>query len=327
MKTDRPIKDFLAEAEDILESANQTLLSLETGQAAGRIDPDQVNVLFRAIHSFKGLAGMFGLKEPSELSHKLEFLLDELRLGKVGLGRKVLDVVLGTVALLGRLVQQAGTDQPFEDIASALFDIDGILKAKPAAGSGRPIGEQVGLDQGILQVLTEYEEHRLRECIRERKNLFMLKAQFDFATFEIALKELNATLKKHGEIICTLPTAGGGSGIGFSIVVGTTEDAGLFASIVSLPHVAIEKITYVEERRTEERRAEGRTEEPKADTAGLKSVSNTVRVDIYKLDSLMNVVGGMHLVKNIIGRITKELRVMQWRHRYFRGSAQGAAQP
>ncbi len=209
MKTDRPIKDFLAEAEDILESANQTLLSLEHGQAAGRIDPDQVNALFRAIHSFKGLAGMFGLKEPSELSHKLEFLLDELRLGKVGLSRQALDVVLETVALLGRLVQQAGTDHPFEDIATALAGIDGILKAKPSAGSERPIGEQIGLDRGILQVLTEYEEHRLKECIRERKNLFMLKAQFEFADFETAIKELNATLKKHGEIICTLPTAGG----------------------------------------------------------------------------------------------------------------------
>jgi two-component system chemotaxis sensor kinase CheA len=316
VKTDRPIKDFLAEAEDILESANQTLLSLETGQAAGRIDPDQVNALFRAIHSFKGLAGMFGLKEPSELSHKLEFLLDELRLGKVGLGRKVLDVVLETVALLGRLVQQAGTDHPFEDIAAALFAIDGILQAKPVAGSGRPIGEQVGLDQGILQVLTEYEEHRLRECIRERKNLFMLKAQFDFSNFETAIKELNTTLKNHGEIICTLPTAGGGNGIGFSIVVGTTEGAESLTAVISLPNVTIEKIAYfeerrTEERRTEERRAEGRTEEPKADTAGIKSVSNTVRVDIYKLDSLMNVVGEMHLVKNIIGRITKELRTSQ----------------
>ena len=40
----------------------------------------------------------------------------------------------------------------------------------------------------------------------------------------------------------------------------------------------------------------------------LKSVSNTVRVDIYKLDSLMNTVGEMHLIKNIIGRIVKELR-------------------
>jgi two-component system, chemotaxis family, sensor kinase CheA len=315
MKTDRPIKDFLAEAEDILESANRTLLSLETGQAAGRIDPDQVNALFRAIHSFKGLAGMFGLKEPSELSHKLEFLLDELRLGKVNLGRKVLDVVLETVALLGRLVQQAGTDHPFEDIAAALYGIDGILNAKSSSGSGRPLGEQIGIDQGILQVLTEYEEHRLRECIRERKNLFMLKAQFDFSSFETAIKELNTTLKNHGEIICTLPTAGGGNGIGFSIVVGTTEGAESLAAAISLPNVAIEKIAYVserrtEERRTEERRAEGRTEEPKTDTAGLKSVSNTVRVDIYKLDNLMNVVGEMHLVKNIIGRITKELRAM-----------------
>ena len=104
MKTDRPIKDFLAEAEDILESANQTLLSLENGQAAGRIDPDQVNALFRAIHSFKGLAGMFGLKEPSEVSHRMESLLDELRLGKVALSREALDVLLETVALLGRLV-------------------------------------------------------------------------------------------------------------------------------------------------------------------------------------------------------------------------------
>jgi two-component system chemotaxis sensor kinase CheA len=321
VKTDRPIKDFLAEAEDILELANQTLLSLETGQAAGRIDPDQVNALFRAIHSFKGLAGMFGLKEPSVLSHKLEFLLDELRLGKVGLGRKVLDVVLETVALLGRLVQQAGTDHPFEDIAAALLGIDGILNAKPTSGSGRPLGEQIGLDQGILQVLTEYEEHRLRECIRERKNLFMLRAQFDFSNFETAIKELNTTLKNHGEIICTLPTAGGGNGIGFSIVVGTTEGAESLAAAISLPNVTIEKIAYVEERRTEERRtderraeerrAEGRTEEPKSDTAGIKSVSNTVRVDIYKLDSLMNVVGEMHLVKNIIGRITKELRAMQ----------------
>ncbi len=309
MKTDRPIKDFLAEAEDILESANETLLSLETGQVAGRIDPDLVNSLFRAIHSFKGLSGMFGLKEPSELSHKLEFLLDELRLGKVTLNRKTLDAVLETVALLGRLVQQAGTDHPFEDIAAALSGIDDILKAKPSAGADRPIDEQINLelDRGILQVLTEYEEHRLRECVKERKNLFILKAQFEFADFETAIKKLNDILKKHGEIICTLPTAGEGSGIGFSIVVGTATDEGSFTSAVSLPNVTIRKIDYFEDRRTEERRSE----EPKADTSGLKSVSNTVRVDIYKLDSLMNVVGEMHLVKNIIGRITRELRTMQ----------------
>ncbi len=301
-KTDRPIKDFLAEAEDILESANQALLALDSGQAAGRIDPDVVNSLFRAVHSFKGLAGMFELKEPSELSHKLEFLLDELRLGKVGLSREAVDVLVETVSQLGRLVQQAGTAQPFEDITAARERIEGILKAKPSAAGERTLAEQINLDRGILQVLTEYEEHRLRECVREQKNLFLLKADFELTDFESSIKELNATLKKYGEIICTLPTAGGGAGISFTIVIGTTDDRETIVSAVKMPRMTIEKISYTEGRKAEE---------PKAETSALKSVSNTVRVDIYKLDHLMNIVGEMHLLKNVIGRIGKELRAAQ----------------
>ena len=304
MKTDRSIQDFLAEAEDILESANRTLLSLEAGQAGGRTDADQVNALFRAIHSFKGLAGMFGLKEPSELSHKLEFFLDELRLGKVDLTRGALDVLFETTALLGRQVQQAGKNQPFDTISAAVDRIEEVLKARPSPASARPITDQIALDRGILQVLTEYEEHRLRECIREQKNLFLLKAQFDLTTFETAIKDLNATLKKYGEIICTLPTAGGAGGIGFTIVVGTCEEQEALAAAVSTPNVSIEKIARAGGRKAEEPR-------PGADAGGLRSVSNTVRVDIYKLDSLMNIVGEMHLVKNIIGRIARELRSAQ----------------
>jgi two-component system chemotaxis sensor kinase CheA len=299
MKSDRSIKEFLAEAEDILDAANRALIALDEALAGERSDPDQVNALFRAIHSFKGLAGMFGLKEPSELSHKLEFLLDELRLGKVGLSRDALEVVLEVVALLGTLVQQAGRKKPFADITSALDRIDGILAAKPSAVAGRPLSEQIGIDRGILQVLTEYEEHRLRECVRERKNLYMLKAEFDLADFEAGIKELNSTLKKYGEIICTLPTAGGGSGIGFSIVLGTKETGDALAAAIKMPKMTIEPISYADGRKAEE---------PGPAAGGLKSVSNTVRVDIYKLDSLMNIVGEMHLIKNIINRIARELR-------------------
>ena len=306
-KTDRSIKEFLAEAEDILETANRLLLSLEAGQAEGQTDPDQLNALFRAIHSFKGLAGMFGLKEPQELSHKLEFLLDELRLGKLGFSRGVHDMLAETVALLGRQVQQAATGQPFGDIAGVLERLEEVRRARPSAGRERPLAEQVALDRGILQVLTEYEEHRLRECIRAHKNLFLLKAEFDLMSFEGEIKGLNAALKKHSEIICTLPTASGGNGIGFTIVVGTPADQASLAAAIALPNVSIEKVATSGERKTEDRK----TEEPKTDVGALKSVSNTVRVDIYKLDSLMNIVGEMHLVKNIIGRITRELRSAQ----------------
>ncbi len=305
MKPDRSLKEFLAEAEDILETATQTMLSLEAEQSAGRPAPEQVNALFRAIHSFKGLSGMFGLKACSEVSHKLEFLLDEIRLGKVGLSRQALDMLFETVALLGRLVHQAGKKQEPEDIAAALDRIDGILKAKPSGESDRPYLEQINIDRGLLQVLTEYEEYRLKENIRERKNLFTVKAVFELTDFEKGIKKLNETLKKNAEIICTLPTAGGaGGGIGFTIVTGATKTREELSAAVALKNVTIEPVSYIERRRAEEQRT--------APEAGaLRSVSNTVRVDIYKLDSLMNTVGEMHLTKNIIGRIVRELRSMQ----------------
>ncbi|HUL00165.1 MAG TPA: Hpt domain-containing protein, partial [Nitrospirota bacterium] len=135
MKTDREMKDFLAEAEDILVSASHTLLLLEAGLAKGACDPDQVNALFRSVHSFKGLAGMFGRKAPSELAHNLEFLLDELRLGKVVLSQDVLDVLSETIALLGRLLQQVGTKQQIDNISTVQHQIDRILATKPTTDS------------------------------------------------------------------------------------------------------------------------------------------------------------------------------------------------
>jgi two-component system chemotaxis sensor kinase CheA len=305
LKTDRSIKDFLAEAEDILETANQTILSLESEQSAGRSAPDLVNGLFRAIHSFKGLSGMFGLKAPSDLSHKLEFLLDEIRLGKVALSRDAIDVLFETVALLGRHVQQVGSKEQPDDIAVALERIDGILKAKPSTAADRSILDQIEIDRGLLQVLTEYEEYRLKENIRERKKLFTIKASFEIANFEKGIKYLNEVLKKNAEIICTLPTAGAaGGGIGFTIVAGTATGRDDLMSAVNMPDVSFQSIPYVEVRKAEEPRSG-------PETGALKSVSNTVRVDIYKLDGLMDAVGEMHLTKNIIGRIARELRSMQ----------------
>ncbi len=303
MKTDRSIKDFLAEAEDILETANQTMLSLETEQASGRPAPDLVNALFRAIHSFKGLAGMFGLKAPSELSHKLEFLLDEIRLGKTALSRDALNALYETIGLLGRLVQQVGMKEQPEDITSALDRIDGILRAKPSTVADRSFLDLIEIDRGLLQVLTEYEEYRLKENIRERKNLYTVKASFDLADFEKGIKQLNEVLKKDAEIICTLPTASAAGGsIGFTIVVGTVKGRDELISAVNMPNMFFDAVPYVEGRKVDE---------PRPDAGSLKSVSNTVRVDIYKLDGLMNTVGEMHLTKNIIGRIARELRSTQ----------------
>lgn len=303
MKPDRNIKEFLAEAEDILETATQTMLVIEDEQGAGRPAPEQVNGLFRAVHTFKGLAGMFGLKAASDVSHKMEFLLDEIRLGKVALSRDALDALFEAVALLGRLVKQVGSKQDTEDISSTIDRIDGVLKAKAAGTSDRSLFNQIGIDRGLIQVLTEYEEYRFKENIREHKNLFTVKVAFELTDFEAGIKQLNELLKKNAEIICTLPTVGTeGNGIGFTIAVGTLKSLEELKAAVAMPNVTIEAVPYLEGRKTDEQ---------KQDAGPLKSISNTVRVDIYRLDSLMNTVGEMHLIKNIIGRIVRELKSVQ----------------
>ena len=303
MKSDRPIQEFLAEAEDILETANQALMTLDDAKGGGRANPDTVNGLFRALHSFKGLAGMFGLKALADLSHKLEFLLDEVRLGKVGLGRETLDALSDTLGLLGRLVQQTGKGLPLEDIAGALDLIDRILAAKSADAAGKTLLSQVAIDPAVLQVLTEYEEHRLTENVRERKNLFLVRVSFSFAEFESGIRTLTETLKHHGEIICTLPTASaGGDGIGFTIMVGTSATQEALAAATNLPNTSFEAVPRMDDSRMQEVRPEMTT---------LKTVSNTVRVDIHKLDSLMSSVGELHIIKSEIGRIALDLRGQQ----------------
>jgi two-component system chemotaxis sensor kinase CheA len=303
MRSDRPIQEFLAEAEDILESANTALLSLEEGQPAGRVDADTVNGLFRSLHSFKGLAGMFGLTTLADLSHKLEFLLDEVRLGKVGLSRETLDALTDTVGQLGRLVQQTGKGRPLEDIAGSLERIDRVLAAKTSAGSEQSFLSRITLDSGVLQVLTEYEEHRLVENIRERKNLFLIRVSFSFSEFESGIRTLTEALKQHSEIICTLPTAGaGGDGIGFTIMVGTAETQETLAASANLPVASFEPVP---------RSDESCPPEAQPQLGTLKAVSNTVRVDIHKLDSLMSTVGELHIIKGEIGRIAAELRGLQ----------------
>lgn len=301
VKTERPIKEFLAEAEDILESVSGTLIAIESGLATG-VDPDLVNGLFRSVHSFKGLAGIFGLKEPSDLAHKMESLLDEVRLGKVAMTREVLDVLFETIDLLERLVQQAGARQRFDDITACIKKIETVIMTGAAGPADRSILGRVNLEKEILQALTEYEEHRLIENIKVKRNLFKVRASFDLSDFENGIKKLSKLLKQRGEIICTLPTSGSGSGIDFTIVVGTADTEDMLAKAVKSPKVSIEPVGYID--------APAPSARPQAETA-VRSTSNTVRVDISKLDSLMNIVGELHLTKNAVSRIARDLRAVQ----------------
>src|SRR3984893_3633142 len=99
---DRAREEFTSEAEELLETLSGDLVEFE-GQGKG-VRPELVNKIFREVHSLKGLAGMLGFVEISDLSHNLEDMLDRMRMGKIEIDKNLLDVLYDSVDGLNRLV-------------------------------------------------------------------------------------------------------------------------------------------------------------------------------------------------------------------------------
>ena len=88
---DRAREEFTSEAEELLDTLSRDLVEFESqGQ---NVRPELVNKIFREVHSLKGLAGMLGFADISELSHSLEDMLDRLRMGKIAISKDLIDLL------------------------------------------------------------------------------------------------------------------------------------------------------------------------------------------------------------------------------------------
>ncbi len=105
--------DFLAEAAEHLAELERALVALDRadiGEAAAEL----LRAAFRAAHSLKGNAGIFGMSELAHFTHGVETLLDALREGKVPWSRSVSTGLLHAVDALRALL--AGDTSQTEDV-------------------------------------------------------------------------------------------------------------------------------------------------------------------------------------------------------------------
>ncbi|ALC16703.1 chemotaxis protein histidine kinase CheA [Desulfuromonas soudanensis] len=311
----RALKDFLGEAEEIIEKLNLDLVGLGDCVDSGDVDPELLNSIFRGAHSLKGISGMFGFDDISELSHHMENLLDSLRLGKLELRPSLLDVLFGSLDILSQLVgAKGGSEDVTVDLSSILARINNELHGD--VGTAENPLKKLNIDPAILNVLTEYEEHRLLENLKKKRNLLRVKVTFSLASFDQDLAEITDILKKQGEVISTLPCAGDISDrIAFQLLVGTTITVEKLRTLLNQDGLQIESLFAAPQSPLPEpvairETSDGALQEEGAEGGGtsLRSISRTVRVDIDKLDALMNVVGELVLSKGAIVNICDQLR-------------------
>jgi two-component system chemotaxis sensor kinase CheA len=124
--------EFVGEATGHLESAEASLLRLEEDPT----DIDQVNSVFRAFHTLKGVAGFLELKQIGALAHVAETLLDLARKGKIQLRDSVLDVVLEAQAVMGNMVTAVDVAAKTETAPAIQSGLSNLIQRLDAAARG-----------------------------------------------------------------------------------------------------------------------------------------------------------------------------------------------
>ena len=327
--------EFVAEAQEIVEALNRDLIAVEQElrDGADEVDPDRINTLFRSAHSLKGISGMFGLEEMQTLAHEMENVLDGVRLGKITMDDSTLDVLYACVERFTVLTDEAaqGISSDGSGSAALIEQLKEVAEGPKEAGTDDPL-EEFDLGQDVLGVLTEYEEHRLRENVKKGKNLYMLVSVFELATFDTGLAAVDDAVKGKGEVISKLPSSKETDEgcLAFDILVGSNLSKDELQAQVDSNAVTVEVIARAaapaalptppptpapapapapakaaEAQPTE--KAADKPEPTKAPQAS-RAVTQTVRVDIRRLDNLMNLVGELALTKMAVKEISESLK-------------------
>jgi len=359
--------EFISEAQEIIDGFGRDLLVLDAtlksrdgNRGPVQVDPEIVNDAFRAVHTLKGLSALFGVARMSTLSHHLEDLLDDLRLGRVELEPKVLDVLFRAVEVYGQILSalRAGEPEPQRAVEELLMSLDGAV-SRGAGTASNPLADY-DLDPGLLGVLTEYEEHRLRTNLAQGVGLYVLRVKFDLLTIDGALDGLKTKAKPHGEILTYLPSGepGDPDTIELDVLLASRQTLEVLRLELEAPNIQIRPVPrrvtktppappLVESeppqtvyggmeprpRKTHLPSAPMADEPPETPIGGamvrkpskaeeeqaegnaqvgfglsIRGVAQTVRVDIRKLDHLMNIVAELAIVRSALQRMTDRVR-------------------
>lgn len=289
---------FLEEVEEHIERLEENLVQLEK-------NPDEeslVQAIFRSFHTIKGSSSSMGFQKMMELAHLMENLLDGVRKKTVTVTPELVDTLLRGVDLLK-------------------FMRNGIaLEGKEPEVE---IGEIVGMLQNFLgkREKASEEVEKKPEAILKEEREYVVKV---FLTLDCSMKGVRAylvinRLQESGiDVVSTNPSLtdleSERFGQSFEVLVRTElapeEIKKVVESVAEVEKAEIavqekEALVEVGKEEREERQTKALTPEKKKVVSGLKK---TVRVDVERLDALMNLVGELVIDRARLEDIIRKLQ-------------------
>lgn len=332
MDVSQYLEIFLDESNEHLQTLSDQLIILEKEPD----NSDTINEIFRAAHSLKGMAGTMGYKRMQNLTHDMENVFSEVRNGNMEVNSNLVDVLFQCLDALEtyvdniRKTQDEGTDdnEPIIKALNAFIASEGKGNAAPAAKKEEApaaTASAAPADDKDMP-LADFEKNAVNEALKKNLHVYKIKVSVDENCILKAARAFLVfkNLEGHGDIIKSEPSVQDIEDekfdFDFSIIVVTEEKydniIALIKNVSEIKDAAGQEITQpFPEEQTEEAKEEkketsavSQTAKPAAAKPAAKkptstgktsgSVSHTVRVDIEKLDVLMNLVSELIIAKN-----------------------------
>jgi two-component system chemotaxis sensor kinase CheA len=315
---------FLDESMEHLQTINDQLLALEQQPD----DIGIVQTIFRSAHTLKGMSATMGFENLASLTHKMENVLDLVRNGKLKIHSGILDVLFQSLDALEGMVRDiadGGTGKAdVSQITAALQAIErGDAAPVPSAGAGGSGGKEVAAGDG----LDEYQYSVLLQTIQSGLHAYVVhvKIREDCVLKSVRAYMVFHELEPRGEIIKSTPPAeeieqdkfGRSFSLYYASALSREEVEAIVNGISELESVQVEQLDEdaLAARKQGARAAAAASAEPagKADAAAAKetaaaaartaapegapakaasagggAVTRSIRVDLDRLDTLMN---------------------------------------
>jgi len=334
MDVSQYLEIFIEESKEHLQSLNECLLGMEKTPN----NKNLINEIFRVAHTLKGMAATMGFKKMSVLTHDMENVLSEIRNGALGSSAELLDVLFQCLDALERyidVISDSGNEgneenKPIIKRLNAILDekkggsvasqapMREVAKAPTAPTAQVVANEPISSERKHLMLsFNDYEKNAMVKAKEEGYKTFgitliisdscVLKSARAFIIFR--------TLERLGQIIKSYPNVQDIEDekfdTDFSVFVITKETMESFKkelnSIAEVDDVLIDEIVENNQAALQPKKIEksedDEEDEPQDEEKG-QSQSNkpkanrTVRVDIERLDNLMNLVSELIIVKN-----------------------------
>lgn len=325
MEMNQYLEIFLEESKEHLQTCNEKLLELEQNPT----DLSIINEIFRSAHTLKGMSATMGFEDLADLTHKMENVLDALRNETINVSSDIIDVLFLAMESLEEMVESiASGGDGKKDVSELVKKLELIEKGE--------VEVQNQQDNSLL--VHEYDEYE-RTVIKQSKDQgyqvyeitvtlredCLLKAARAFMVFEL--------LEKAGEILKSTPNVEMLEEENFNEIFVVTyitkeekehiENKILKVSEItsveikdySLDHNASKEIdSTLKEvattlQATEEKKVKQKTNQKKEKQSNnpIKSSSKTIRVNIDRLDILMNLFEELVIDKGRLEQISKDL--------------------